>query len=103
MLWTAVHHEIPLLEVMHNNRGWHQEVMGLTRTCANRNRGIENSHIGTTLIEPHIDYAGLARSYGMYAEGPIENPNDLGPALRRGIERVKAGESALIDAVTQPR
>ena len=103
VLWTAVHHQIPLLEVMHNNRGWHQEVMGLTRTCANRNRGIENAHIGTTLIEPHIDYAGLARSYGMYAEGPIENANDLGPALRRGIQRIKAGEPALIDVVTQPR
>ena len=103
VLWTAVHHQIPLLEVMHNNRGWHQEVMNLTRTCANRNRGIENAHIGTTLIEPHIDYAALAKAYGMYAEGPIENPNDLGPALRRGVQRIKAGEPALIDAVTQPR
>ncbi len=103
VLWTAVHHQIPLLEVMHNNRGWHQEVMNLTRVCANRNRGIENAHIGTTLIEPHIDYAALAKSYGMYAEGPIENPNDLGPALRRGVQRIKAGEPALIDAVTQPR
>ena len=103
VLWTAVHHQIPLLEVMHNNRGWHQEVMALTRTCASRNRGVENAHIGTTLVEPHIDYAALAKSYGMYAEGPIENPYDLGPALRRGVERVKAGEPALIDAVTQPR
>ena len=40
---------------------------------------------------------------GMHAEGPIEHPADLGPALRRGVERVKAGEPALIDVVSQPR
>ncbi|MFM2125221.1 MAG: hypothetical protein RL328_1672, partial [Acidobacteriota bacterium] len=28
---------------------------------------------------------------------------DLGPAIRRGIERVKKGEPVLIDVVTQPR
>jgi hypothetical protein len=39
----------------------------------------------------------------MYAQGPIEHPNDLGPALRQGVERIKAGEPALIDIVTQPR
>ena len=42
-------------------------------------------------------------TYGMYAEGPIKRPADLGPALRRGVERVKAGEPALIDVVSQPR
>ena len=31
----------------------------------------------------------------MYAEGPITDPKDLGPAIRRGIERVKEGEPAL--------
>ena len=45
----------------------------------------------------------LAKAYGLYAEGPITNPKDLGPALKRGIERVKSGEPALIDVVTQPR
>ena len=27
VLWTAAHHRIPLLTIMHNNRGYHQEVM----------------------------------------------------------------------------
>ena len=39
----------------------------------------------------------------MYSEGPISDPKDLGPAIKRSIERVKAGEPALIDVVTQPR
>ena len=50
-----------------------------------------------------IDYATLARSMGWYAEGPIENPNDLEPALARAKAVVKRGEPALVDVVTQPR
>jgi len=40
---------------------------------------------------------------GMWAEGPIENPADLGPALTRAVAMVKRGEPALLDVVTQPR
>ena len=103
VLWTAVHHRIPLLTVVHNNRGYHQEVMYLQQQCAARNRGVDRAGVGTTITDPNIDYAQMAKSYGMHAQGPIERPADLGPALRRGIERVKAGEPALIDVVSQPR
>lgn len=103
VLWTAVHHRIPLLTIVHNNRGYHQEVMFVQQMCALRNRGGRNAHVGTTLRDPNINYMKMAESYGMFAEGPIENPKDLGPALRRGIERVKKGEPVLLDVVTQPR
>ncbi len=32
-LWTAAHHRIPILWIIHNNRAYHQEVMYL-QTCA---------------------------------------------------------------------
>ncbi len=102
-LWTAVHHQIPLLTVVHNNRAYHQELMYLQQQGAARNRGAERAPIGTTITDPNIDYATMARAYGMFAEGPIENPGDLGPALRRSVERIKSGEPALIDVVSQPR
>jgi len=102
-LWTAVHHRIPLLFVMHNNRAYHQEVMHIQRMSNRRQRGITNAGIGTTLTDPNIDYATLARSMGLYSEGPITNPKDLGPALKRAVERVERGETALLDVVTQPR
>jgi acetolactate synthase-1/2/3 large subunit len=103
VLWTAAHHKIPLLAVMNNNRAYHQEVMHIQRMSARHNRGITNAGIGTTIVEPNIDYAKLAQSMGWYSEGPISNPNDLGPALKRAVEVVKRGEPALIDSVTQPR
>jgi thiamine pyrophosphate-dependent acetolactate synthase large subunit-like protein len=103
VLWTAVHHKIPLLSIMHNNRGYHQEVMFIEQQCNLRNRGADRAHIGTRLIEPHIDYAKMASAYGMYSEGPISDPKDLAPALKRGIERIKKGEPVMLDVITQPR
>ena len=102
-LWTAAHHRIPLLLVMHNNRAYHQEVMHLQRMANRRQRGITNAGIGTTITDPNIDYASMARSMGLYGEGPITDPKDLGPALQRAVERVERGETALVDVVTQPR
>lgn len=103
VLWTAVHHKIPLLTVMHNNRAYHAEVMFVQRTAALHRRGEDRAHIGTTIRDPDIDYAGMAGAYGMYSEGPIEDPEKLAPALHRALEVVRAGEPALIDVVTQPR
>ena len=103
VLWTAAHHRIPMLTVMHNNRGYHAEVMFVERQCSLHNRGAERAHIGTKLWDPNIDYAKMAQAYGLHGEGPITDPKDLAPALKRGIELVKKGEPALIDVVTQPR
>ena len=40
---------------------------------------------------------------GWWAEGPIENADDLQPALQRAVAQVKNGKPALVDAVTQHR
>ena len=103
VLWTAAHHKIPLLSVMNNNRAYHMELMHVQRMCNARNRGVDRGVIGSQLIDPNIDFAKLAQSMGVYSEGPITNPNDLGPALRRAIAVVKRGEPALVDVVTQAR
>jgi len=103
ILWTAAHHRIPLLSIMHNNRAYHQEVMGVQSLAARRERGIDRAHIGTTIDDPNIDFAKLAQGFGIHAEGPISEPQDLGPAIARAIAVVKRGEPALVDVVTQPR
>ena len=103
VLWTAAHHRIPMLTIMHNNRAYHQEAMYLTDMAARANRGIENFSVGTGINDPNIDYAMMAKAYGMYGKGPITDPKDLGPAIQEAIAVVKRGEPALIDVVTQPR
>jgi len=103
VLWTAAHHRIPLLSIMHNNRAYHEEMMHVQRMADRHNRGIDRGGIGTTFTEPNVDFAKLAQGFGVYAEGPIENPKDLGPAIKRALAVVKRGEPALLDVVTQPR
>ena len=103
VLWTEAHHQIPLLTVMHNNRAYHQEVMHLQRMANRHQRGIDTAEIGTTLKNPNIDYANLARSMGVHGEGPITDPKDLAPTLKRAVDIVAKGEPVLIDVVTQPR
>jgi acetolactate synthase-1/2/3 large subunit len=103
VLWTAAHHHIPLLSVMHNNRGYHQEVMHLQRMGNRHQRGVTRAGIGTTLVDPNIDFATIARGMGVHGEGPISDPKDLAPALKRALEVVQKGEPALVDVVTQPR
>ncbi len=102
-LWTAAHHRIPLLSVMHNNRAYHQEVMHVQRMANRHQRGITNAGIGTTITDPDIDYATVARGLGVHGEGPITEAKDLGPAIRRALAVVERGEPALVDVVTQPR
>jgi len=102
-LWTAAHHRVPILYVVHNNRAYHQEYMYLQAMAARHGRGITNAHIGTTLTDPNIDYATVAKGFGVYAEGPITDPKDLGPALKRAVAVVKRSEPALVDVVTDPR
>jgi thiamine pyrophosphate-dependent acetolactate synthase large subunit-like protein len=88
---------------MNNNRAYHEEVMHLQRMANRRQRGIDRANIGTAIDDPGIDFAKLAEGLGVHAEGPITDPKDLAPAIKRAIAVVKGGDPALVDVVTQPR
>ena len=102
-LWTAAHHKIPILYIVQNNRAYHQEYMYLVTMAARHGRDVSKMDIGTTLKDPNIDYATVARGMGAYGEGPITDPKDLAPALTRAIAAVKSGQPAVVDVVTDPR
>jgi len=102
-LWTAAHHKIPLLTIVHNNRAWHQETMHVQRMADRRERQPEHAKVGTLIGNPDIDYSKLAQSFGVYADGAVTQPGQLGPALARALKVVKSGMPALVDVVAQPR
>ena len=102
-MWTAAHHKIPLLTIVHNNRAWHQETMSVQILASRRSRHPERGRIGTVITDPNINYAKVAEGFGVYSEGPITQASDIAPALARAIKVVKRGEPALLDVVTQPR
>jgi acetolactate synthase-1/2/3 large subunit len=102
-LWIAAKHEIPMLVVMFNNRAYYNDWEHQIRMAQVRGTPPERANIGMDMRGPSPDFAGLARSMGWYAEGPIEDGRELGPALQRAIRQVKEGKPALIDSITRFR
>ena len=102
-LWVAAKHRIPLLVVMYNNRAYYNDWEHQIRMARQRGTPLERAHIGMDLVDPAPDFAAMAKSMGWYAEGPIDQPAEIPAALQRAIKRVKAGQPALLDTITQKR
>jgi thiamine pyrophosphate-dependent acetolactate synthase large subunit-like protein len=103
-LWTAAHHRLPLLVVMFNNRSYYNSEEHALELAGVRERARERAGIGTRLDDPPVDFAQLARAYGLYGEGPIETPDAIRPALERALRVVQEeGTLALVDIVMQAR
>src|SRR5262249_8267859 len=75
----------------------------LQKMAGLHNRRMDQARIGTTIENPNIDFAKLAQSMGVFAEGPITSPSDVGPALSKALAVVKRGEAALGDEVCTGR
>jgi acetolactate synthase-1/2/3 large subunit len=102
LLWTAANAQLPILYVIYNNHSYgndegHQEYM-----ARERDRSIENKHIGLRLDEPGTDFAVIARGFGVQAFGPIDDPDALAPALREAIRVVRdERRPALVDVIVE--
>ena len=103
-LWTAAKHRIPLLMVMHNNQSYYNSEEHGIEVAKFRKRPVENAPIGTHVDDPEIDFAGMAKSFGVQAEGPVRNPADLRPAIERGVKYVREKQLPyLVDVIAEPR
>jgi acetolactate synthase-1/2/3 large subunit len=83
---------------MWNNRSYYNSEAHAERIARARNRPVENKGIGTRIEDPEVDFASLARSFGLHGEGPIREPGAVRPALERVLRAVKEqGHAALVD------
>jgi hypothetical protein len=89
--WTAAHHRIPLLAVMHNNRAYHQEVIARAAhgqpahpaaTAQSRARTSARGEWRDSTIRTWISRR-LRRDLAVHAQGPNHQP-----------ERSRAGDSS---------
>ena len=103
-LWTMAQQQLPVLVVMDNNRAYQNSVDHADRVARARHRPPENRGVGTDIAGPEVDFATLARSFGVHGEGPVDDAASLRAALDRAL-RVVAGEGrpALVDVLTQRR
>jgi acetolactate synthase-1/2/3 large subunit len=102
-LWVAAKHRIPLLVVMYNNRAYYHDWEHQIRMAKLRGTPLERAYIGMDMTDPDPDFAAMARAMGWYAEGPIDKPGEVSAALKRAIAKVKSGQPALLDTITQKR
>src|SRR6185295_9049225 len=93
VLWTAAHHKIPILYIVHNNRSYHQEVMMILRMASRRQRvNHKNVYVGTLIDNPAPDYTKIAQGYGLFAEKAVLEPSELAGSIRRALDVVRRGE-----------
>ena len=99
-LWTAARYRVPLLIVMNNNRQYQNTVEHATRIGEARRSSTERRYHGAALDDPPIDFAALARSFGIWATGPVTDMDAGQEALEQALAVVRGGNAALVDVVT---
>jgi acetolactate synthase-1/2/3 large subunit len=102
-MWVAAKYEIPMLVIMYNNRAYYNDWAHQISVANKRGTDPDRAYIGMDLEGPEPDFAHIAKGMEWYAEGPIFDPKEIGPAVARGIEQVKKGKPALIDVITWRR
>jgi thiamine pyrophosphate-dependent acetolactate synthase large subunit-like protein len=101
-LWTAVHHRIPLLILVNNNRSYFNDELHQESVARRRGREPANRWIGQRLADPEIDLAKLAEAQGAVGIGPVRKAGEVEAALKRGVEVLEFGGVAVIDLHVDP-
>lgn len=102
-LWTAAHHDIPLLVVMLNNRSYGQDRMHQSLVTRERGADLAKVPIGIDIDGPDVDFAGLARAQGVYAFGPVRTPDGLAATLAEAVRIVREERRPVLVDVLLPR
>jgi acetolactate synthase-1/2/3 large subunit len=95
--WASSVYHLPFLCVVLNNEGYSAVRMSLRETFGKDNYGERDGFSAGMDISPSPDYAMIARACGCYGE-TLTEPKEVKSALRRAIEQVRAGKTALLDA-----
>jgi benzoylformate decarboxylase/acetolactate synthase-1/2/3 large subunit len=99
-LWTAAHHELPLLIVVHNNRTYGKDELHQAEVARTRGRADAPPPRGIRIESPAIDFAKLAQAQGVTAIGPVEDPARLPEALAAAVRTVRDDRRpVLVDVV----
>ena len=93
-LWAASYHKAPFLSVIYTNRSYSTGTMGLRSTYPKGVSARRGEYVGG-VFDPPPDFAKLAETVNGYGE-TVHEPDEVGPALRRGLDQVRKGHPAII-------
>jgi acetolactate synthase-1/2/3 large subunit len=93
-LWSAANDKAPFLTMVFANRSYSTGTNGLRRTFP-EGVAVELGNFDGGVFDPPPDFAKVAEVAGGYGE-TVREPEDVGPALRRGLDAVRKGSPAVI-------
>lgn len=93
-LWAARFHQAPFLSVIFAN-GWYSTGTTSLRSMYPEGDAVQSDNFAGGFFDPSSDFAKLAETAGGYGENVTETA-EVGPALQRGLDRVREGVSAVI-------
>ena len=101
-LWTAARYRLPLLMVVANNSGYHNDVVHQERVARQRGRPTANSWIGQAITDPDPDLGAFARSLGFQAGEQVRDRSALPAALAAAAASARSGRCVLVDVRVRP-
>jgi len=84
-----IKYQIPMLIVMYNNRAYYNDWAHQIHMAHQRGTDPARAYIGMDLEGHRPDFAHIAKGIGWYAEGPIEDPAEVGPTVKARWRRSK--------------
>ena len=96
-LWASQVNNAPILTVIFNNSCYNATKTPMAQAYPQGFSVRGNRFVGVDLL-PAPRYDLLATAVGAAGER-VEKPEDVLPALRRGLERVRAGQSVVLDVI----
>lgn len=97
---VAQEHRLPILVALFDNGGYLSQRTDVA-TYYPQGLAVQTGCFAGTSIAPQPDYVLLARAFGGTGE-KVERPEEVGPALRRGLEATANGQLALVHFVLGP-
>lgn len=91
---------MPMLVIIFNNHGYLSQKSGVPKYYPKGWAMQAKKFVGTSIM-PQPDYAAIARAFDGYGE-KVEDPQEVRPALERGLKAVANGQLALIDLWLDP-
>jgi acetolactate synthase I/II/III large subunit len=96
-LWASQINKAPILVVIFNNGCYNANKSPLVSAYP-QGYSVTGKHFVGTDLAPAPRYDLLAPVVGAIGER-VENPNDVLPALRRGLDQVRTGRSVILDVI----
>ena len=93
-IWAGAHHGAPFLTIVYTNRSYTTGTLAVQNSFGQESYATQSGYEGG-YFDPPIDFAAEAAAAGAYGEN-VDDPAEVGPAIQRGLEQIRAGKPAVI-------